>query len=173
MSELPRYCRTCGRRLDRRRIEGRIRAFCPNCTEPRYRNPKPAAGVLVVDTDAVLLVERTVPPAVGSWSVPAGFLEADERPETAAVRELAEETTIQVDEEKLSLLETNFVTHPDRTSVLVIVYVVPRSDAIGTPEPGSDAAAARFWSLPELDRSDETVEPGYRELLATAIERHG
>ena len=75
MPGLPiKFCPRCGAELVRRWIEGRKRNFCKECNRPLYQNPKPCAGVLVVDGVEVLLIERTQPPAVGSWSVPAGYL---------------------------------------------------------------------------------------------------
>ena len=93
MSGSPNYCPDCGTALEGRRIEGRERRYCDRCERPVYRNPKPCSGVLVVDgQDRTLLVKRTEPPAAGSWSVPAGYLEADEPAPAAAIRELGEET---------------------------------------------------------------------------------
>ncbi len=51
-----------------------------------------AAGAVVVHGGRLLLVRRGHPPEMGRWSVPAGTVEAGERPEAAAVRELREET---------------------------------------------------------------------------------
>ncbi|RRJ29254.1 NUDIX hydrolase [Halocatena pleomorpha] len=49
-------------------------------------------GALVVDADErVLLVQEN-----GQWYVPGGRLEADESPETGAIREVREETGVDV-----------------------------------------------------------------------------
>jgi ADP-ribose pyrophosphatase YjhB (NUDIX family) len=163
------YCPQCGEALEVRHVEGRSRDYCAECGCILYRNPKPCAGVIVVDGPEVLLVKRTEPPAVGSWSLPAGFLEADEPPATAAVRELTEETSLSVAEEDVKLHETSFVERSADEFVLVVIYVAPRSATTGHPAAGSDAAEARFWNLDELRaHSDESIEPGYFELFATA-----
>lgn len=169
MAVTPTYCPDCGSALSERTVEGRERAFCEDCEQPVYRNPKPCAGPLVVDGDRVLLVKRTEPPAVGAWSVPAGYLEVDEPPAEAAARELEEETGVRVAADALALLDTNLVSHADGSHVLVLVYRVPRSATAGDPVAGSDAAAARFWSLSELRASDEQLEPGYEGLLERAL----
>ena len=87
-----------------KQVEERTRRYCQQCEQPIYQNPKPCAGVLVVDErECVLLVKRTEPPAPGAWSIPAGYLEADEPPRQAAVRELYEETNVAVSKGDITL----------------------------------------------------------------------
>lgn len=166
------YCPACGSELTSEFVEGRSRRFCRACEEPVYRNPKPCAGVLVVSKrDQLLLVERTEPPAPGTWSVPAGYLEADEPPRAAAVRELEEETGVAADPDGIELFDTAFVRHPDGRYVLVVIYLMPASETEGTVAPGYDAADARFWDLEVLASSDEEeVEAGYRDIFEAAVE---
>jgi len=168
-SHHPRYCHTCGGALVDRQIEGRTRRYCQQCETPIYRNPKPCAGTIVVDGSRALLVKRTNPPAVGSWSIPAGFLEVEERPEDAAARELTEETNLSVSPADLSLFETNLVVHSDDTYVLVIIYRAERKATDGTVAAGSDAADAKFWELSELLNGDESIEPSYEPIIRTAL----
>ena len=169
MSGFPEYCPRCGSRLDSKVIEGRERAYCVDCERPVYRNPKPCAGTLVVDGDTLLLIKRTNPPAAGSWSLPAGFLEYDEPPVEGAVRELREETNLRTRPEELSLFDTTLVTHPNGTRILVIMYRMTADATRGAVESGSDAAAARYWNLDDLDAAGETLEPGYEETFRNAI----
>lgn len=171
MDHEPAYCPTCGSELTDREIEGRSRRFCPACQRPVYRNPKPAAGVVVVRDDGVLLVERTEPPAVGHWSLPAGYLEVDEPARRGAVRELREETGLGVDADDLTLTATRFVEPDEREPILVVVYTAPASATTGEPQAGSDAGAARFWSRGDLDTIP--IEPGYRALFERAIDEGG
>jgi ADP-ribose pyrophosphatase YjhB (NUDIX family) len=53
-------------------------------------------GVVVLRDDSVLLVRRGKPPNIGSWTIPGGAQEIGETAETAARRELLEETGIEV-----------------------------------------------------------------------------
>ncbi|QKY22017.1 NUDIX hydrolase (plasmid) [Halolamina sp. CBA1230] len=162
------YCPTCGTVLVDKQIEGRTRRYCQECETPIYRNPKPCAGVLVVDEGDILLVKRTQPPGVGTWSVPAGFLEYDEPPALGAVRELEEETSVTASEEDLELFDTAFVTAGERENVLVIIYRVERSATKGDPEPGSDAGDAQFWEMGAFESEDEQIEPGYEDIFQRA-----
>jgi len=164
------YCPICGTELGDRQVEGRTRRYCQQCDQPIYRNPKPCAGVLVVDeVERVLLIKRTEPPAPGAWSIPAGYLEADEPPHQAAVRELGEETNVAASEDDITLFETVFVRHPNGQHVLVVIYVVPRSATTGTVVSGSDADDAQFWSLPELESDTVDIEPGYERIFTAAV----
>lgn len=58
--------------------------------------PLAADGVVFAD-DEVVLLERNHPPAEGSWVLPGGFVEPDERAATAAAREVLEETGLEVE----------------------------------------------------------------------------
>lgn len=69
---------------------------CPACREPQWLNPKPCAGVVLVDTDRVLLVERAQDPWRGRWDLVGGFCNAGEHPEATAVREAREELGVDV-----------------------------------------------------------------------------
>lgn len=61
------------------------------------RDTVPCAGGLVFDAyGRLLLIRRGTPPSQGSWSVPGGRVEGGETVEQACVREVAEETGIEV-----------------------------------------------------------------------------
>ncbi|MFB6250944.1 MAG: NUDIX domain-containing protein [Halobellus sp.] len=167
----PKHCRSCGAPLRTVRLEGRDRDYCDACEEPVYWNPKPAAGIVVVDGDSVLLIRRTNPP-VGMWSLPAGFLDVDEPPRDAAVREPAEEAGLSVPSTAPTLFDTSFVTSEEASSVLIVVYAVDRAETSGDPAAGSDADATDFFTDEQLVECD-AIEPGYRELFRRAIREFG
>src|SRR6185369_3961531 len=95
MTRSPRFCMRCGSRLVSRDDHGRSRPTCPACGFIYYRNPAPAAGVVLRSRTGVLMVRRKFAPAVGAWCLPAGFMEYGESPERCAVRELREETGLR------------------------------------------------------------------------------
>ena len=86
-----RYCPLCAAELITRQVDARSRQACPACGFIYYENPVPAAGCLIEREGRVLMVQRKYPPYVGGWTLPAGFIEYDETPEQAAVRETGEE----------------------------------------------------------------------------------
>jgi 8-oxo-dGTP diphosphatase len=88
----PRFCVACGGRLAKRRDGLR----CSTCRRRTIYGPKPCASALVVRADELLLVRRKQAPFKGWWDVPGGFLDAGEHPEQGVVRELREETGLEV-----------------------------------------------------------------------------
>ncbi|MFQ6059489.1 MAG: histidine phosphatase family protein, partial [Anaerolineae bacterium] len=90
------FCPQCAGRLAPRMVEGRERLVCQACGFIFYRDPKVAAGVLVERAGQVLLARRGINPGQGLWYLPSGFVECDESPQDAAVREVKEETGLDV-----------------------------------------------------------------------------
>jgi ADP-ribose pyrophosphatase YjhB (NUDIX family) len=92
------YCPKCGTKTITQEAEGRERDYCPECPRLLYDNAKPCAGALVADAQGRLLLgKRAIQPFYGLWDIPGGFLEADEHPEAGAVREVFEETGLEVE----------------------------------------------------------------------------
>ncbi|MFD3840883.1 NUDIX domain-containing protein [Streptomyces sp. NPDC058642] len=93
----------------------------------------------------VLLVERGQEPYAGHWALPGGFVQPDESAETAARRELAEETGLS-DVSGLHLEQLRTYSEPDRDPRMRVVSVAFAALLPDPPEPqgGSDAADARW-----------------------------
>jgi ADP-ribose pyrophosphatase YjhB (NUDIX family) len=91
------YCPRCGHALEERKAFGRVRRFCPACDRIVFREHKVAAGVIVERDGEVLLVRRRLNPRRGLWSFPAGFVDHDELPAEAAMRECLEETGLEIE----------------------------------------------------------------------------
>ncbi len=99
----------------------------------------------------VLLVERGVPPYEGTWALPGGFVHPDESLETAARRELREETG--VDDVYLEQLYSFGDPGRDpRGRVVTVAYYALVSPDRRPPEAGTDARAARFWPVAALPK---------------------
>lgn len=76
--------------------DDRERAVCERCGFTDYENPKIVAGSVVVHEDRFLLCKRAIEPRKGFWTLPAGFLEAHERPSEGAAREAWEEARARI-----------------------------------------------------------------------------
>jgi NADH pyrophosphatase NudC (nudix superfamily) len=95
------YCPSCGNPTTRKFVHGRDRPVCDHCGRIHFEEPKVAAGALVMQEGKVLLVRRIMEPKRGMWSLPAGFVDADEDPAAAAIREVREETGMDIEIEGL------------------------------------------------------------------------
>jgi len=141
-----RFCPCCATPLEMRDEHGVVRPTCPACGFIHYRNPVPAAGVLLRSQGGLLMVRRKYEPRAGSWCLPAGFMEFGETPEACAVRELHEETGIRG---RLTRLFNVYAgTDDPRTRSILILFLAEREG--GTLTPGDDAIEADFFPLESL-----------------------
>lgn len=129
-----------------------------------FKNPGSTSSMIVAGYGGrmtepepyVYLVERAHEPYKGMWALPGGFLNCDKEDlETAAVRELGEETPFVAKKEDLELLCVHSEPNRDpRGHVIDHVYIVKKY--LNQPhEDGNydDAAEGRFFplaSLPQL-----------------------
>ena len=119
----------------------------------------------------VLLIRRAIPPFRDSWALPGGFVRPDEDLDTAAARELAEETSISQEPEHLEQFGT--YGHPDRDPRMRVVSVgywaiVPD---LPTPKGGSDAAYAELVPVAELESGRIRLAFDHDRIVADAIAR--
>ncbi len=174
MTILPaKYCPDCGRELGSREHEGDEQPYCESCERMFWQQPIPCADVAVVDKDQVLLIKRAHEPHKGMWGFPGGFIDSEESPSEAAARELYEETSLQVNPEDLVLFDTYNIAVPVGWHNILICFAVEFEHVNGTLSPGTDAEAARFWSLDELSYSTEKLRPipQERQRICTAINK--
>ncbi len=139
------FCLKCGTELATRFIAGRERLACPNCDFVYYRNPVPIAVAQATWEGQLLLVKRLIEPLKGYWAPPGGYVEYDESVEEALVREIKEETNLDLEIGGL----LNVYSKPNTG----IVFVAYRGRIVGgEPRPGEDAGAVAFFapeSLPQ------------------------
>jgi len=122
---------------------------------------------------AVLLIERGEDPYAGAWALPGGFVRPDEDAETAAWRELHEETGVEQFAGHLEQLKT--YSEPDRDPRMRVVSVahVAFAPDLPAPEAGSDAATARWWAAADLLDAGDHPELAFdhAQILTDARER--
>ncbi|MCS7072578.1 MAG: NUDIX domain-containing protein, partial [Anaerolinea sp.] len=140
------YCPHCGHPTQVRPAFGRERPVCTACGQTVFFDPKVAVAVLITracgtdKADEILLVQRGNDPGKGLWSVPAGFMDYDEDPQSAAVRETREETGLTI--EIVHLITVLHRPDPDGLADLVLIYRGTPADPQAQPQAGDDTVAA-------------------------------
>lgn len=153
------YCPRCRCALERRLIGNREYPACPTCHYVHFHNPIPVAETIVTDAEGrILLVKRKLPPRSGDWALPGGHIDFNESAEEAAVREVKEETGLEI---KLSRLLCTMgfpsMLNPEQ-SVLKAIFVGEIHGGVLTA--GDDAEDAQFFHWSELPKNlaTESVE---------------
>lgn len=122
----------------------------------------------------VLLVRRGGPPFEGRLALPGGFVDVDESLETAARRELTEETGVDLADAQLDQLGA--YGEPDRdprmrTVSVAWVVVVPDG---AEPRAGSDASDASWQAVDTVLSGDDAVGRlafDHAQILSDGVER--
>lgn len=124
--------------------------------------PVVAVGAVVVDDERLLLVRRANPPAIDSWSVPGGRVQAGETLAEAVTRELREETGLEGACGRLIGVSEIVPDGAGGEHLVVLDYEVT---LFGAEEPvaGSDAPEARWVPLGEV--AELRLAPGLAEFL--------
>jgi 8-oxo-dGTP diphosphatase len=116
-----------------------------------YDYPRPAVTVdaVIVSREPkprVLLIRRKNPPFAGMWAIPGGFVDMDEPLETAARRELQEETGVRV--QRLVQLATFGDPGRDpRGRTVSVVYLGLANPTQLKPKAADDAVEVGWHSL--------------------------
>lgn len=114
-----------------------------------YRNPVPTVDIIIElvnrPSRPIILIERKNPPL--GWALPGGFVDYGESVETAAVREAAEEVSLEVE-----LIEQFHVySEPNRDPRQHTMSVVFIAAAKGEPKAADDAenlGIFHAWEMP-------------------------
>jgi len=130
--------------------------------------PIPGVGALIIRDGLVLLVKRGHEPGKGLWSIPGGVVELGETVHQAVVREVKEETGLDVEVERL--LEVGDVIVNDEAGNVKYHYVMINflvRVVGGVVKATSDASNVRWFPINRL--SGESVTKTTRRLLGMVV----
>jgi len=102
-----------------------------------------ACDMALIEDGRILLIRRGKDPFKGQWAAPGGRIEDDETAEECAIREMKEETGLDIEVGPL----VGVYSEPSRDPRLIIAaaYLVRRKG--GELKGGDDAAEARWFPL--------------------------
>jgi ADP-ribose pyrophosphatase YjhB (NUDIX family) len=159
------FCPDCGAKVSLQAVAGddRQRYVCGGCGKTHYQNPNVLVATYVCVGENILWIKRGIPPAIGKWAMPGGYMENDETPEAGASRELREETGIDVPADEMMLVSVSSILHMAQTHLVFRCHLEQKPDTAATEE------AVEFgWfgehELPWGDLAFPGIEPHVRQI---------
>ena len=121
---------------------------------------------LVITLDSILLIKRKGVPGKGLWALPGGFVDENETLINACIRELREETGVNVDQRQLSKgVVFDSTERSERGRVISHVFRICLSNEEKTLH-GDDASDSKWVKFSEL-RPDNMYSDHYFIIKAT------
>ncbi|MBD3336592.1 MAG: NUDIX domain-containing protein [Candidatus Eisenbacteria bacterium] len=167
-----RYCPMCAAALGKEMRGGRERPVCPQCGFVQYVNPVAGvAGIVLLEDEHkaeilrafasahalpgagrtpgrpeagprhILLARRRIPP--DGWCIPCGYVEGDEEIRQALVREMEEETGLEIEPVEVFTVQSNF-HNPESPTVGTWFLTRVRG---GSLRPGDDVDQLGFFPV--------------------------
>jgi len=164
---VPHFCVNCGGELVPRVIEGITYEACPNDDFVLWRDPKVVTAVVVEEPGGIVLGRRAIEPGRGLWCLPGGFVNSDEGPLDAAVRECGEEIGAAV--EVTGLIGVYHIAKEATASMVGIAYSARLIDGARL-RPGSEMLEVEVFALDSLP---PLAFPSHREVLGEFLRSRG
>jgi 8-oxo-dGTP diphosphatase len=159
-----KYCPFCGTQLALKEKSDRTRPACPSCGFVQYRNPVPGVVVLIDQERCVLLGKRTGGFGVGKWGLPQGYIEFDEDFLSAAIREVKEETGLDVEIRSIINVVSNLLSPGLHTLAIVLLAGVVSGELCAAGDLETLEWVPLVEPLPEMAfEADEHIIERYRQ----------
>ena len=114
-------------------------------TQKLQKGPFSTVDAIIEIEDGVVLIKRSNPPF--GWAIPGGFVDYGESLENAVIREMKEETGLDLED----LRQFHTYSEPDRDPRFHTICTVFLAKGKGKPKAGDDAAALKVVKLDEIE----------------------
>jgi len=121
------------------------------------KQPIAGVGAVIICKGEILLEKRKGEPGRGKWTVPGGLVELGESAEQTVMREVKEETNLEVEQPELVDVVNSVTTDEDgriKYHFVIVDYFVKLKG--GTLEAADDAAELRWVKFSEVENYDLT-----------------
>ena len=142
---------------------GQQRPACAKCGFVQFRNPIPGVVVLIERDGQVLLGKRAGGFGKGGWGLPQGYIEFDEDFLSAAIREVKEETGLDVEIRSIINVVSNLLSPGLQTLAIVLLAGVVAGELCAGDDLETLEWVPLAEPLPEMAfEADEQVIERYR-----------
>jgi 8-oxo-dGTP diphosphatase len=143
---------------------GQQRPACAKCGFVQFRNPIPGVVVLIERDGQVLLGKRAGGFGKGRWGLPQGYIEFDEDFLSAAIREVKEETGLDVEIRSIINVVSNLLSPGLHTLAIVLLAAVVAGEPCACDDLETLEWVPLAGPLPEMAfEADEHIIERYRQ----------
>lgn len=135
-----------------------------NIGKQQHKNPTPTVDTIIHQDSKVLLVKRKKDPFKEKMVLPGGFINEGEKVEDAAIREVKEETSLDIELDNILGVYSDPSRDP-RGHIMSTVFIGKISDKSDkkVPMAGDDAAAIKWVDLASID--EESMGFDHKKIL--------
>lgn len=146
MKLIYKYCPFCKEKLK----DNKEFYFCPKCKKTIYKDfAYVGVGMVFVKNNKVLLSKRAFEPRKGIYDIIGGFLKEDEYPEVGIIREVKEETKLDVKVERiLGIYRDSYGIYDEPTINIIYIGKILK----GKMKPCDDINELRWFDLKDTEK---------------------
>ncbi len=138
---------------------------CPYCHFCVYPHPSPCTAIFITNSkQQILLARRAIEPKKGFFDAVGGFVQTGESFEEGALREVKEETGLDV---VIQSCLGSVSDHYFETPTITVGYLA--KPIKGTPQPADDVAQLHWLDLDHLPPANKIAFKSFFVLLSRAI----
>ena len=149
--EVFHFCPKCG--SENFEIHNALSRHCSDCGFTYYQNPRASTAAFILNSKGELLIaKRAKEPAMGTLDLPGGFVDNAETAEQGMVREIKEETGLDIQPENIEyLFSIPNVYHYSGMDIHTLdLFFLCKVDDVQTVAAADDAADLTWLPLREV-----------------------
>jgi len=140
-----KFCPHCGGKLSAKETLSLSRPKCLTCNRVFYQNPAVGVAAIIIRDKKILLGRRNSSYR-DMWCIPCGYVEYYENAREALIREIKEETNLEIKLGTVFDIHSNFHNPAQHTVGIWFLAEAYRGDIA----PGDDIEALDFFSSAEI-----------------------